>query len=139
MRNFPSISVYRNNAFQILGRGTQDAPPTVGEMSILQVEYFGVKENSTFNVTIAPQTSFCFMPVEILIEQEGQQNITNNIVSFTESEKFSYNKNLFNIDATTKLMFDIKSISTTIDTVGDYYFSHAMVDLADYYDVQGIG
>lgn len=136
VRNFPSISVYRNNAFQILGRGTQDAPPTVGGMSILQVEYFGVQKNSTFNITISPQTSFCFMPVEILKEQAGKQNVATTIVDFAETTKIDYNNNLLKLDETNKLTFDVKSIPTIIDTVGDMYYSHADIDLADYYDIQ---
>lgn len=138
VRNFPSISVYRDDAFQILGRGTQDAPPTVGEMSILQAEYFNVKADSTFNITISPQTSFCFLPVEILVEQLGKQNIETTIVD-TNEQNFEYNENLFDQSNTKGFTFNIKPIPIENDTVSDMYFGHTFIDLNDYYDVVAIG
>lgn len=138
VRNFPSISVYKDGAYQILGRGTQDAPPTVGEMSILQMEYFGVQANSKFNIAISPNTSFCYMPVEILKEQEGAKDVTNIIVDFSKPADFQYNEHLWSITTAGRLKYNVTPIPTTIDTVGDFYFSHADVDLADYYDIKSI-
>ena len=42
VRNYPSISVWKDGSYQVLGRGTQDSAPAVGDMSILQAEYFSV-------------------------------------------------------------------------------------------------
>lgn len=138
VRNFPSISVYRNDAFQILGRGTQDAPPTVGEMSILQAEYFSVKDDSVFNITISPQTSFCFLPVEILAEQLGQEGVETKVVD-TLTQKIQYNENLFDQSNVSGLTFNVKSIPIENDTVSDMYFGHTLIDLNDYYDIVSIG
>lgn len=138
VRNFPSISVWDEGVFQILGRGTQEAPPSVGEMSILQAEYFSVSANAVFNITITPQTSFCYMPVEILKEVAGSQNVTIEVVNFNNPDNFTYNNNLFDITSTKFLQINNKPLDTTVATVGDFFFSEVSVDLSEYIDIKEI-
>lgn len=138
VRNFPSISVWEEGVFQVLGRGTQEAPPTVGEMSILQAEYFSVTAGSTFSITINPQSSFCYMPVEILKEIAGLQNQSIDLITLNNSDKFIYNNNLFDITANKYLQINNKELKTTVTTVGDFFYSEVEVDLSEYKDVTKI-
>lgn len=137
VRKYPSISVWRDGAYQILGRGTQEAAPQVGDMSILQSEYFSVEPNSTFNIEITDNQFFSFMPVEILKEIEGAKNAEIVVADYTVPEDYNYNEKIINISEG-HLKVELKDIPTTIDTVDDSYLSHVDIDLSDYKDITNI-
>lgn len=139
VRNYPSISVWMDGSYQILGRGTQDAPPVVGDMSILQSEYFSVVKGSKYNITVSPNQYFAFMPVEILKEIEGLKDQQKEIITVSNQSMFSYNEDLLNISESTKLTISIKEKETILDTVSNFYFSHIDVNLDDYKDIDNIG
>lgn len=139
VRNYPSISVYRDNAYQVLGRGTQDAAPAVGDMSILQTEYFSVVKNSTYKITVTPNQYFAFMPVEILREIEGLKDQEKIILDIDDANKFNYNENMLSINSSNKLTISIKERKTDLDTVSNFYYSHVDIDLSDYKDIDNIG
>lgn len=139
VRNYPSISIWRDGSYQILGRGTQDSAPVVGDMNILQSEYFSVVKGSKYNITISPNQYFAFMPVEILREIEGLKDQTKEILNVNDSSLFDYNENLLSIDSTKKLSISIKERKTDLDTVSNFYYSHVDIDLSDYKDIDNIG
>lgn len=138
VRNYPSISVWRDGAYQILGRGTQDAPPAVGDMSILQNEYFSVSANSKYRIKVQANQYFAFMPLEILKEVPGKTGQNRNIVNFSNPDDYEYDDSLLDIDSTNKLSISIKELSTIVDTVGDQYHSYVDVDLSKFVDIGGI-
>lgn len=138
VRNYPSISVWRENAYQILGRGTQDAAPVVGDMSILQAEYFSVVAGSSFKISVTPNQYFCFMPLEILREIEGAKGQTRIMTDFTDASKFKYNEMLISINSSSRLTINIKEIPADLQTVSDKYYHTADVDFADYKDIDSI-
>lgn len=148
VRNYPSISVWRDNAYQILGRGTQDSAPAVGDMSILQSEYYSVVANTTKKISITQNQYFAFMPVEILKEIEGAKNQDRAILDFNGSMDgtnvvmddswFDYNDKLVSMNKFDSLMENVKSLETTLNTVSDYYYSDVDVDLSYYKDIDGI-
>lgn len=138
VRDYPSISVWSEGAYQILGRGTQDAPPAVGDMSILQNEYFSVEPGSSFMITVNANQFFAFMPVEILKEVDGLKDQNKVITNFSEPTDFNYNRLIINISSESKLRIFLEKIPATLDLVGDAYYSHAEVDLSDYKDVDCI-
>lgn len=148
VRNYPSISVWRDNAYQILGRGTQDSAPAVGDMSILQSEYYSVVANTTKKISITQNQYFAFMPVEILKEIEGAKNQDRAILDFNgsmdgtnvvmDASWFDYNNKLVSMNKFDSLMENVKSLETTLNTVSDYYYSDVDVDLSYYKDIDGI-
>lgn len=137
VRKYPSISVWRDGAYQILGRGTQEAAPQVGDMSILQSEYFSVEPNTTFNIEITDNQFFSFMPVEILKEIEGAKNVEIVVADYTTPEDYNYNEKIINISEG-HLKVELKDTPTIIDTVSDSYLSHVDIDLSDYKDITNI-
>lgn len=139
VRHYPSISVYKDNSYQVLGRGTQDVPPTVGDMSILQNEYFAVQPNSSYNIHTTPNQYFAFMPVEILKEIEGLEDQTRVVVDGSKTADFDYNENIINIDSNKKITINIKELPATLDTISSFYYFHADVNLSDYKDIDNIG
>lgn len=139
VRNYPSISVWRDGSYQILGRGTQDAAPVVGDMSILQSEYFSVVKDSKYNITVTPNQYFAFMPVEILKEIEGLKDQEKMIITVDDPSMFDYNENLLDVNASSKLTISIKDRQTDLDTVSNFYYSHVDIDLSDYKDIDNIG
>lgn len=139
VRNYPSISVYKDNAYQVLGRGTQDAAPAVGDMSILQAEYFSVVKNSVYKITVTPNQYFAFMPVEILREIEGLKDQEKIILEVNDADKFTYNEDMLDINSSKKLTISIKDRLTTLDTVSNFYYSHVDIDLSDFKDIDNIG
>lgn len=139
VRNYPSISVYKDNAYQILGRGTQDVAPVVGDMSILQSEYFSVVANSTYKITVTPNQYFAFMPVEILREVEGLKDQEKILIHMNNPADFEYNENMLSINSTKKLTISIQDRKTDLDTVSNFYYSHVDVDLDDFKDIDNIG
>lgn len=138
VRSYPSISVWRDNVYQILGRGTQDAPPTVGDMSILQNEYFSVAANSKHKLKVKSNQYFAFMPLEILKEVPGKLAQNRNITDFTNPDDYDYDDKLLDIDAINKLTISIKELPTIVDTVGDQYHSYIDIDLSKFRDIGGI-
>lgn len=139
VRNYPSISVYRDNSYQILGRGTQDSAPQVGDMNILQAEYFSVLPNSTYKIMVTSNQFFSFMPLEILKEIEGLKNQTKEILNINDSSRFDYDEDLLTVDSSNKLTISIKEKQTILDTVSNFYYSHVDVDLSNYKDIDNIG
>lgn len=139
VRNYPSISVYRDGSYQILGRGTQDAAPVVGDMSILQSEYFSVLKDSTYKIQVTPNQYFAFMPVEILREIEGLKDQEKIVLDINEPADFDYNENMLNISSTNKLTISIKDRKTILDTVSNFYYSHVDINLDDFKDIDNIG
>ena len=138
VRGYPSISVWRDGAFQILGRGTQDAPPVVGDMSILQAEYFSVIPDSSFIINVTNNQFFAFMPLEILKETEGAKDEARTITDFTDPADFKYDEQLIKISNINNLRVSIADIPTTLDYVGDKYYSYADIDLTKFKDIEGI-
>ena len=135
VRGFPSISVWRDGAFQILGRGTQEAPVTVGDMNILQAEYFSVEANRSFVINLTSNQFFAFMPVEILKEIPGEKDQEKILVDFSNSSDFKYNDNLLDISKDLHLKISIKEIPTILDKVDDTYFSSVEIDLSEFKDI----
>ena len=135
VRGFPSISVWRDGAFQILGRGTQEAPVTVGDMNILQAEYFSVEANKSFVINLTSNQFFAFMPVEILKEIPGEKDQEKILVDFSNSLDFEYNDNLLDISKDLHLKISIKEIPTILDKVDDTYFSSVEIDLSEFKDI----
>ena len=135
VRGFPSISVWRDGAFQILGRGTQEAPVTVGDMNILQAEYFSVEANKSFVINLTSNQFFAFMPVEILKEIPGEKDQEKILVDFSNSSDFKYNDNLLDISKDLHLKILIKEIPTILDKVDDTYFSSVEIDLSEFKDI----
>ena len=138
VRNYPSISVWRDGAYQILGRGTQDAPPQVGDMSILQNEYFSVSANNKYKIKVKSNQFFAFLPLEILKEIPGKTDQNRNIASFDNPDDYEYDENLIDIDATNKLTISVKELPTIVDSVGEQYHSYVEVDLSQYANIGGI-
>lgn len=138
VRNYPSISVWRDDAYQILGRGTQDAPPQVGDMSILQNEYFSVAKDTKHRIKVKQNQYFAFLPLEILKEIPGKTAQNRNITDFSNPNDFEYDEDLFDISSSQKLIINLKDLPTTIDTVSDQYHSYVDVDLNKYKDIEGI-
>ena len=139
VRNYPSISVWKDGSYQVLGRGTQESAPAVGDMSILQAEYFSVVKGSQYKITFSPNQYFAFLPVEILREIEGLKNQEKIIVTVDDPAMFKYNDDLLNVNASSKLTISIKEKETDLDTVSDFYYSHVDIDLSDYKDIDNIG
>lgn len=138
VRNYPSISVWRDGSYQLLGRGTQDAPQVVGDLSILQNEYFSVTANSKHKIKVKQNQYFAFLPLEILKEIPGQTNVNRTLIDFGDSSSFDFDKNLITIDQSTKLIIKIEDLPTTLDEVGEQYHSYVDVDLSKYKNIGGI-
>lgn len=139
VRNYPSISVYRDGSYQILGRGTQDSAPVVGDMSILQSEYFSVVKGSKYNITVTSNQYFAFMPVEILREIEGLKDQEKIILELNDPANFTYNEDMLSISSANKLTISIKDRKTILDTVSSFYYSHVDINLDDFKDIDNIG
>lgn len=138
-RQYPSISVYKDGAFQILGKGAQENAPVVGDMQILQAEYYSVQAGSSYVINYdTPNQFFCFLPVEILKEIAGPTNQTITLATFNEPGNFTYNENFLKMDTTSFCTIDKKPLDTTIETVSDNYISYVEVNIDDYKDVESI-
>lgn len=138
VRGYPSISVWRDGAYQILGRGTQDAPVTVGDLSILQAEYFSVEAGKSFIINVKSNQFFAFLPVEILKELEGAKDVEKTPVQLSDSSNFKYDQQLLSINDTSYLRIKLSKIPTNLDKVGDTYLSSIDIDLSKYKDISEI-
>lgn len=138
-RKYPSISVYKDGAYQILGRGAQENAPAVGDMNILQNEYYSVSANSTYQIHFSPNQYFAFLPIEILKEIEGLKNQTRVICDIDDPGNYDYPESLITIDTTNKCRVDAKEISMDFVVLsGDYAYYKCNVDLTNYKDIDSI-
>lgn len=137
VRNFPSISVYRGGAYQILGRGTQDMPQQVGDMVILQNEYFSVQANTSFMITVTSNQFFSFMPVEILQKVSGAKDQEKVLVSTDDASNFKFDDAV--VDVNNGIRLNIDSIPLKLDSVSDRYLLYEDVDLSKYKNIISIG
>lgn len=138
VRKYPSISVWSDGAFQILGRGTQDSPQVVGDMSILQAEFFSISANSKQKIKVTDNPYFSFMPVEILKEIPGLTNQAKMLANFGVEGDFVYDDNFVTITEAGKLILGVKELQTNIYDVQEQYFSEIEVDLSEYKEIGGI-
>ena len=138
VRNYPSISVWKDGAYQPLGKGIQDSAPVVGDMQILQSEYYSVADNTSEKITVTQNQYFAFLPVEILKEVEGLKNQSREIVELNNPSDYTYDNDLLTIDSNSKLKISVKPKNTNLDTVSDYYYSSVDVDLSFYKDIDSI-
>lgn len=144
VRRFPSISVWRDNAFQILGRGVQDTAQSVGDFVVLQAEYFEVIANSSYIINVTSNDQFAFMKLEVLKEVPGQKNQKKVITNFTIPSEYTYNQWLLKVDSTNHLVVSIADIPGSFDGAvegisSSYDSYHVDVDLSDYSDITYIG
>lgn len=137
VRNYPSISVWKDNSYQVLGCGTQDAPAQVEDLSILQNEYFSVAANSKHRITVTQNQYFAFLPVEILKEVPGLTDQIRTITDFTDSSKFEYDANFVSLNSN-HMRVGLNDIPMTFDSVSSQYFHYVDVDLTNYKNVGGI-
>lgn len=144
VRRFPSISVWRDGAFQILGRGVQDTAQSVGDFVVLQSEYFGVAVNSSYIINVASNDQFAFMKLEVLKEIPGLKNQKKVITNFTVPSDYTYNQWLLKIDSTNRLAVSLADLPGMFDGAVEgitsaYDSYHVDVDLSDYSDISYIG
>lgn len=139
VRNYPSVSVYKDGAYQILGRGTQDAPQQVGDMEILQNEYFSVNANTSFIITVTSNQFFSFLPIEVLKKIPGLEDQEKVFVNTEDPSNFKYDNSVVDITNNNHVKLKIKSIPLQLDSIVDTYFSYEDVDLSKYKDITYIG
>ena len=139
VRNYPSVSVYRDGAYQILGRGTQDAPQQVGDMEILQNEFFSVQAGKSFIITVTSNQYFSFLPIEILKKTEGLKAQDKVLFNTDFPDKFDYDDSVISITKDKHITINIKSLPLELDTVSDRYLLYKDVDLSKYKDITFIG
>lgn len=138
-RNYPSISVYKDDSYQILGKGAQENAPVVGDMQILQMEFYNAQANSEHIITYGtPNQFFCFLPVEILVEIAGLTNQSRDILNINStSDNIYYNEKLLSVNDN-GCYIDIKPLDLILDTVSNNYFSHVDINTNDYKNMQGL-
>ena len=139
VRNYPSISVYKDNAYQVLGRGAQDIPQQVGDMNILQHEYFSAAKGAQVIINVNPNQYFAFLPVEILKKTEGLKAQNKVILTTADSDKFVYDKNLIAI-LNSGIIISLQSIPLKLDSSSEgIHMLYEDVDLSKYKDINYIG
>jgi hypothetical protein len=133
LNNYPSISVWNEGAYEILGRGLSDAPPPVGDMVIQQRELFSVVPGAEIILSVSRNEQFAFLPMEVLKLIEGAKNVTRLYSDFMNANVFRYNPDLIRIQ---NGMTVINSeIAMDLDTVGDRFYFSKEVDISNYWNV----
>jgi hypothetical protein len=136
LKNFPSISVWINNRYEILGRGLNDSPPPVGDMIIQQRELFSAVAGAEISITLSQNEQFAFLPIEVLKYILGQINFVTTYSEFNNSNSFSYNKDLIEIN--NGIYLSSKEIEMELDNISDRYYYSKEINLDDYYNVVGV-
>lgn len=139
VRNYPSISVYKDNAYQVLGRGAQDIPQQVGDMNILQHEYFSAAKGAQVIINVNSNQYFAFLPVEILKKTEGLKDQNKIILTTNDSDKFIYDKDLIAV-LNSGIIISLQSIPLKLDSSSEgTHMLYEDVDLSKYKDINYIG
>jgi hypothetical protein len=137
INNYSSISVWDDEAsgYNILGRGVNDAPVQVGDMSILQLERFGVLPNTEYIIDVTPQSDFCFIGVTVLKMIPGVPNQNYVYDNFTDPSKYSSSL-LTKINNGLKFTDFDKPLE--LDTVSDTYLYSLDVDINNFTNIESI-
>lgn len=139
VRNYPSISVYKDNAYQVLGRGAQDIPQQVGDMNILQHEYFSAAKGAQVIINVNSNQYFAFLPVEILKKTEGLKDQNKIILTTNDNDKFIYDKDLIAV-LNSGIIISLQSIPLKLDSSSEgTHMLYEDVDLSKYKDINYIG
>lgn len=133
--NFPTISVWRNTGYEILGGGSGGGVSPAGDATLLQRDLFGVIAGSNFILNLTPNNQFNFFPMEILRLIEGPKNQSIPFTNFTNPLIFAFNSDLIKIQ--NGLSVGPYPVTMNLDTVagGRYYYSKT-IDLTNYHDIE---
>ena len=136
--NFPTISVWRNTQYEILGGGNGgSAVSPTGDAVLLQRELFGVVSGSDFIINVHENQQFAFYPMEVLRLIEGPKNQIRLYTNFTNPDIFNFNRQLIKIQS--GLFVGPYEITMDFDqaAAGRYYHSKT-INTFDYHSVDEI-
>lgn len=134
-----TLSTYNDGAYTILGReGDGQQPPVVGDMQILQENYLSVEANTVKKIQLTGNDSFIFLPLEILKEAGGKEDVVDVIIDFTDETMFDYDNMLFDIGSS-HLVARLLPIPLTQDKVDTDFYSSVDIDISKYKEIEYIG
>ena len=135
--NFPTISVWRNTQYEILGGGGGSAISPSGDAMLLQRELFGVVAGSDFIISVTENQQFAFYPIEVLRLIEGPKNQVRNYTNFTNPSIFNYHPDLIKIQNGMNVGPYEVHMNQDNSSGGRYYYSKT-IDISNYHSVSEI-
>jgi len=135
--NFPTISIWRDNRYEIVSGSGTGVPSPVGNMLIQQRELFGVVAGSEFLLEVSESPNFAFFPIEILRLIEGAKSQSRIYSNFTNPNHFDLNKDLLRIqNGIVTGPFEISM--NRYNQVSDRYYYSKTIDITNYHSVDEI-
>ena len=131
--NFPTLSVWRNTRYEMLGGGSSGGVSPAGDAKLLQRELFGVVSGSDFLLSLSESNNFSFFPIEVLRLIEGPKNQIRNYTTFSNPNIFNFNKDL--IQMQNGLLMGPFEISMELDTLAGRYYYSKTIDISNYHSV----
>jgi hypothetical protein len=126
--------VWKGSGYEILGRGLGDSSIVVGDMVIQQKELFSVVAGSDFMLTLAPNLTFAFMPLEILKMVQGATNQSLPYSNFSNPFLFTYHNELVRIQSGIYVSAYDLTMELYASAGARNYFSKT-IDITNYHSV----
>ena len=135
--NHPTLSIWRDNRYEIVSGSSVGAPSPVGNMLIQQRELLGVLASSEFLLEVVNTPNYAFLPIEILRMIEGAKGQIRNYSNFTNANGFVFNSDLLKLQNGVVMgPFDI-AMQRYNQITGTYYYQKK-VDITNYHSVEEI-
>lgn len=135
VHNYPSINVWKDGLYELLGRGVNDTPQPVGDMVILQKYLTNVTANTTIQIEVTENEDFAFLPIEVLKAEEGLKNRTLEALKDQDS-LYKFDTHLFKFNNYFKI--GDKTWPMDLKKIEDAYYFECTTDLSTLANIQEI-
>lgn len=133
--NMPTLSVYRNGAYEILGRSSQNQSMPVTKTRVLQRQVNGAKAKQVILINVPKDTDYKFLPLEILKAGAAGQE---EILSFLGGDSDSYVYDSHYVDCGKTLKIGSKLWELRQTSVSDAVYYELDMDLDNLKDITEI-
>jgi hypothetical protein len=134
--NFPSIGIWNGGGYELLGKGTNDAPPAIGDMVVLQRELYNVIAGTIVTLSIAQNDQIITFPIEVLKMKEGDKNQIKSYCDFAHDDHFEFKDYL--VFFNNGLCLDSMPRQMEMIRVDELYIHSLDIDLMEYTQISGV-
>lgn len=128
-KNYPTISIWKGGAYHIMWKQEHETPPSAKGLKIYQAEYTRVKANSTFGFSVKSNPHFAYLPLGILEEKAGKENIEKVVADFKREGVWNYDKEVATVENGLGVGLKVQDMKAELKRDEDHYYHEATLKL----------
>lgn len=133
--SMPTLSVYRNGAYEVLGRSSQNQSMPVTKTRVLQRQVNGAKAGQVVLINVPKDTDYKFLPIEVLKAGAAGQEETLALIG-NDSSLYELDSHLVEYKSGLKIGSKLWNLSQT--SVSDAVYYELDMDLDNLKDITEI-